>query len=258
MRGTDRWSNATDVCQGVSIAGLILKRVEELKIRMGMGIEAFIFDLDGVLANTAEYHYKAWKRLADEEGIPFGREDNEALRGVSRRDSLLLLLRGRELPEAKMQELMERKNAYYLAALEELSPNDLLPGAESFLRGLRADGIKVGLASSSRNARRVVSLLGIGPLLDAIVDGNEVAQAKPAPDLFLRAAELLSVSPRECVVVEDAAAGVEAAHRGGFLAVGIGDRERLKEADLVLPSLAAATPREVMERLAKLRHLDYS
>ena len=221
-------------------------------------IKAFVFDLDGVLADTAEYHYRAWKRLADEEGIPFGREDNEALRGVSRRDSLLLLLRGRQLPEAKMEELMERKNSYYLAALEELSPRDLLPGAESFLNGLRAEGVKIGLASSSRNARHVVALLGIEPLLDVIVDGNEVAQAKPAPDLFLRAAQLLSVSPRECVVVEDAVAGVEAAHRGGFLAVGIGDSERLKAADLVLPSLAVASPREVIGRLAKLRNLDYS
>jgi beta-phosphoglucomutase len=225
---------------------------------METGIKAFVFDLDGVLANTAEYHYRAWKRLADEEGIPFSREDNEALRGVSRRDSLLLLLHGRQLPEAEMEELMERKNTYYLAALDGLSPRDLLPGAESFLSGLRAEGVKIGLASSSRNARRVVALLGLEPLLDAIVDGNEVAQAKPAPDLFLRAAELLSVPPAECVVVEDAAAGVEAAHRGGFLAVGIGESERLKGADLVLPDLAAATPREVIGRLAKLSHLDYS
>jgi beta-phosphoglucomutase len=203
-----------------------------------MPIQGFIFDLDGVITDTAEYHYRAWKRLADELGIPFTREENEALRGIPRRESLLLMLKGRSYPEDVLTELMERKNGYYLEFIREISPRDLLPGARELLQEIRAAGLKIALGSASKNAREVIERLGITDLFDAIADGYSVTRQKPAPDLFLHAAHLLDLPPTACVVVEDAAAGVEAALAGGFYVVGIGPQERVGRAHLVIPSLS--------------------
>ncbi len=200
-------------------------------------IRAFIFDLDGVLTDTAEYHYRAWKRLADEERLPFTREDNEALRGVSRRESLMLLLKGRAYLEEKIQEMMARKNGCYLEFIKEISPRDLLPGAKELLAEIRAAGLKTALGSASKNAGEVIERLGIGGLLDAASDGHSVERAKPAPDLFLHAAAQLGLPPAQCVVVEDAAAGIEAAKAGGFRTVGLGPRERVGGAEVIFPSL---------------------
>jgi beta-phosphoglucomutase len=202
-----------------------------------MAVRGFLFDLDGVLTDTAEYHFQAWKRLADEVGIPFEREDNEALRGIPRRESLLLILKGRAFPEEQMQEFMQRKNSYYLELIRGIAPADLLPGARTLLEEIQVAGLKSSLASSSKNAVDVVERLGIRALLNAISDGNSVTHQKPAPDLFLHAASQLGLAAAECVVVEDAAAGVEAALAGGFFAVGLGPRERVGAAHLVLPSL---------------------
>jgi beta-phosphoglucomutase len=202
-----------------------------------MEIKGFIFDLDGVLTDTAEYHYRGWKRLADDEGIPFTREDNEALRGIARRPSLMIVLKGRPYPEEKIQEMMERKNNYYLEFIREITPRDLLPGARDLLEEIRLAGLKSALGSASKNAGEVLDRLGIRPLLDAISDGFSVERQKPAPDLFLHAARQLDLPPEDCVVVEDAAAGVEAALAGGFHTIGIGPRERVGQAELVLPSL---------------------
>jgi beta-phosphoglucomutase len=201
-------------------------------------IRAFIFDLDGVITDTAEYHYRGWKRLAEEEGIPFSREDNEHLRGVPRRESLMLILKGREYPEAKIQEMMERKNNYYLAFIKEITPSDLLPGAKELLEEIRAAGLKNALGSASKNAGEVIERLGIRDLFDAISDGFSVERQKPAPDLFLHAAAQLGLAPHECVVVEDAAAGIEAAIAGGFRSVGLGPHERVGQANAVFPTLA--------------------
>jgi beta-phosphoglucomutase len=214
-----------------------------------MEIKAFIFDLDGVLTDTAEYHFRGWKRLADEEGIPFTREDNEALRGIPRRDSLLIVLKGRHYPEEKLQEMMERKNNYYLEFIREITPRDLLPGARELLEEIRAAGLKSALGSASKNAGEVIDRLGIRSLLDAISDGYSVDRQKPAPDLFLHAAKQLSLPPAECVVVEDAAAGVEAALAGGFRTIGIGPRERVGQADLVLPSLERQRLASILDAL---------
>jgi beta-phosphoglucomutase len=201
-------------------------------------IKAFIFDLDGVLTDTAEYHYRAWKRLADEERLPFTREDNEHLRGVARRESLMLLLKGRARPpEEKIQEMMVRKNGYYLEFIKEISPRDLLLGAKELLEEIHAAGLKTALGSASKNAGEVVDRLQIRSLLDAISDGYSVERQKPAPDLFLHAAAQLGLPPPECAVVEDAAAGIEAAKAGGFRSVGLGPRERVGDADAVFPSL---------------------
>ncbi|HSJ87048.1 MAG TPA: beta-phosphoglucomutase [Anaerolineales bacterium] len=201
-------------------------------------IKGFVFDLDGVLTDTAEYHYRGWKRLADEEGIPFTREDNEFLRGIPRRESLMLILKERIYPEDRIRQMMERKNNYYLEFIKEISPRDLLPGGRELLEEIRRAGLKSALGSASKNAPEVVRRLGIANLLDAISDGNSVERQKPAPDLFLHAARQLNLKPEECVVVEDAAAGIEAARAGGFHTVGLGPRERVGEAEVIFPSLA--------------------
>lgn len=214
-----------------------------------MTIQGFIFDLDGVLTDTAEYHYRAWKRLADELGIPFTHEENEALRGIPRRESLLLLLKGRTYPEAVLNELMDRKNGYYLEFIRELSPRDVLPGARELLQEIRAAGLKTALGSASKNAREVIERLGIAGLFDAVADGYSVTRHKPAPDLFLHAAALLNLPPSACVVVEDAEAGVEAALAGEFYVVGIGPQERVGRAHVVLPSLAEARLGDLRQRL---------
>lgn len=215
-----------------------------------MAIQGFIFDLDGVLTDTAEYHYRGWKRLADDEGIPFTREDNEALRGIPRRDSLMIVLQGRTYPEEKIQEMMERKNNYYLEFIHEISPTDLLPGARELLEEIRAAGLKSAIGSASKNAGEVIDRLGIRSLLDAISDGYSVERQKPAPDLFLHAAKQLGLPPAVCVVVEDAAAGVEAALAGNFRTIGIGPPERVGLAELVLPSLEGQRLKSILKALA--------
>jgi beta-phosphoglucomutase len=215
-----------------------------------MPIRALIFDLDGVITDTAEYHYRAWKRLADEEGLPFTREDNEHLRGVSRRESLMLILKGRAYPEEQVQAMMTRKNNYYLDFIREISPRDLLPGSKALLGEIRAAGLKVALGSASKNASEVLDRLGIRPLFDAISDGYSVERQKPAPDLFLHAAAQLHLPPGECVVVEDAAAGIEAAIAGGFRTVGLGPHERVGAADAVFPSLAGVRLAQLLDALS--------
>jgi beta-phosphoglucomutase len=214
-------------------------------------IYAFIFDLDGVLTDTAEYHYRAWKRLADEERLPFTRKDNEHLRGVSRRESLMLILKGRVYPEEKIREMMERKNGYYLEFIKEIAPRDLLPGAKELLEEIRAAGLKSALGSASRNAGEVLDRLGIRSLLDAVSDGFSVERQKPAPDLFLHAARQLGLAPSACVVVEDAAAGIEAAIAGGFRTVGLGPRERVGKAEAVFPSLAGVRLGDLLKALGE-------
>jgi beta-phosphoglucomutase len=214
-------------------------------------IRAFIFDLDGVITDTAEYHFRGWKRLADEEGIPFTREDNEHLRGVARRESLMLITKGREYSEEQILEMMERKNNYYLAFIKEITPNDLLPGAKELLQEIHAAGMKNALGSASKNAPDVIQRLGIRDLFDAISDGHSVERQKPAPDLFLHAADQLGLSSAECVVVEDAAAGIEAALAGGFRSVGLGPRERVGKAEVILPNLDGVQLSDILKALGE-------
>jgi beta-phosphoglucomutase len=214
-----------------------------------MSIHGCIFDLDGVLTDTAEYHYRAWKRLADELGIPFDRERNEALRGVARRRSLELLLAGRVYPEAQMLELMERKNRYYQELLTQVTPEDLLPGVRNLLDEVRAAGIKIALGSAGKNAREVVQRLHLASDIDALADGYSVVRPKPAPDLFVYAAGMVRVCVNECLVFEDATAGVEAAKTAGMYTVGLGPAERVGQADLVLPDLSGVTLHAILQRL---------
>ncbi len=197
-----------------------------------MELKAVIFDLDGVLTDTAEHHYRAWQRLADEEGLKFDREVNEALRGVSRRASLEIILRhnGAEWEDARVLEGMERKNNYYVESLADISPADLLPGAVELIEELRGAGIKVAIGSASKNTPTVLDRLGIRHLMDAVADGNNVSVPKPAPDVFLKAAELLGVPPAFCAVFEDAEAGIDAALAGNMWAIGIGPATRVSHA----------------------------
>ena len=202
--------------------------------------KAIIFDLDGVLTDTSEFHYKAWKRLADEEGIPFTHQENdEYLRGVSRRESLMYIIRGRNYSEAQIQEMMDRKNRYYNEMIQSMSPQDLVTGGRDLLSEIRNAGIKVAIASGSKNCRLVLEHLDIMNYLDGIADGNSVVNSKPAPDIFVYAAGLVQVPTPACLGVEDADAGIEAIKTAGMQALGIGPEERFHRADKVLPTLAS-------------------
>lgn len=215
-------------------------------------VRGAIFDLDGVITDTSEFHYLAWKQLADEEGVPFDREANEALRGVSRRDSLLRLLNGRSVTEAQFQEMMDRKNRHYLELIQTITPEHLLPGVLDLLDELRAAGIKIALGSSSKNATEVLERLGILDRMDAIADGHCTTNAKPAPDIFLYAADQLHLDPQDCVVFEDATAGVEAAMRAGMWSIGLGPEDRVGAASIVLPNLAHVRWADLARRLTAL------
>jgi kojibiose phosphorylase len=221
-----------------------------LDVSCAPAIRAAIFDLDGVLTDTAELHYLGWQRLADEEGLPFDRQANEALRGVSRRDSLMLILGDRPATEERIQELMARKNAYYLELVEGITPDNVLPGALDLLDELRAAGVRIAIGSASKNARPVIQRLGIADRIDVIADGHSADQAKPAPDLFLYCAEQLGVAPAQCLVVEDAATGVEAGLAAGMWTVGLGPQERVGDAHMVLPNLAGVRWPDLLQGLA--------
>lgn len=201
-------------------------------------IDGVIFDLDGVLTDTAEYHYLAWQKVADENNIPFNRDANESMRGLSRSNSLRRLLGNQEVTPEKFQEMMESKNSYYLQFIQGITPADILPGVFQLLDDLRHAGIKIAIGSVSKNAKQVIDKLGITDKIDAIADGYSVQKNKPAPDLFLYAAHLLGLSPAHCLVVEDATAGIEAALAAGMWAVGLGPINRVGNAHIVLPNLA--------------------
>jgi beta-phosphoglucomutase len=214
-------------------------------------IQGYIFDVDGVLTDTAEYHYKAWQRLADEEGLPFNRHANEALRGVSRQESLRLIVGARQYSEEAFQAMMERKNRYYLESVETITPQNIFPGAVELLQELRQSGIKIAIGSASKNARTVIEKLGIGNLVDAIADGDSVEHPKPSPDIFLYAAKQLGLEPVHCVVVEDATAGIAAAIAGGMRSIGIGPITRVGAADIVLPNLIGVHSIDLQTQLAR-------
>ena len=202
-------------------------------------IKACIFDLDGVIVDTAVYQYKDWKRFADERGINFTEHDNERLKGVSRVRSLEIILElgGVTKTETEQQELATRKNTWYVEMINRMTPAEILPGAKQFLETCRAAGIKTALGSASKNSSTILDKINMAYLFDAIVDGNHVSKAKPDPEVFLKGAEALGVEPAECVVFEDAIAGVEAGINGGMKVVGIGSPDVLDKADLVVSGL---------------------
>lgn len=197
-----------------------------------------IFDLDGVLVDTAKYHYLAWKQLADELGFDFTRQQNEALKGVSRMRSLELLLgfggMTDRFSEEEMYAMAEKKNRVYVEYVKKLKQEELLPGVKELLKRMKDSGIKIALGSASKNAEMILEGLRITKYFDAIVDGTMVTKAKPDPEVFLLGAEILGLPAEKCVVFEDSTAGIQAAKRAGMGAVGIGSQENLPEADMVL------------------------
>ena len=202
-------------------------------------VKACIFDLDGVVVDTAIFHYQAWKRLADELGIKgFTEEENENLKGVSRQRSLEIILEigGITLDQMTKDELTEKKNGWYVELISKMTPEDVLPGVKRFFNELQRKGIKLGLASASKNARRILERVGIESCFEAIVDGNRISKAKPSPEVFLLCARDLQVDPKDCVVFEDAKAGIEAAKNGGMFSIGVGSSSILGEADFVISS----------------------
>jgi beta-phosphoglucomutase len=203
--------------------------------------KAVIFDLDGVITDTAHYHFLAWKRLADSVGAPFDAAFNEQLKGVDRMGSLELILARapRTYTPAEKRALADAKNGHYQELIATMTPADLLPGALRALADVRAAGLKIGLASVSRNAFTVLDRLGIRDRFDDVVDAATVVNGKPDPEIFLTAAAHLGVAPADCLGVEDAAAGVASIKDAGMVAVGVGNPEVLHRADRVIPSMEA-------------------
>ena len=211
-------------------------------------ITCCLFDLDGVVVDTAKYHYLAWKKLADELGIDFTENHNEKLKGISRMASLdiLLNLSNVVLDSSSKEVLAAKKNTWYLEYISKLTPKDILPGVEKFLNTLKNNGIKIGLGSASKNAMTILENLDLLNKFDVIIDGTKVSRAKPNPEVFLKGALALEVDPNYCVVFEDAEAGVEAAINAGMYSIGIGDKKILYKADLVLSGLNEMTLDKLM------------
>jgi beta-phosphoglucomutase len=202
-------------------------------------LKGVAFDLDGVLTDTARAHYRAWKKLADTLGIAFDEHANEALKGVDRMGSLALILGDRRgFGEAERIRLATQKNAWYLEEIAHFGPGDLFPGAREALGQCRAAGLRLALASASRNAPLLIGRMQVAELFDTIIDPASLAAGKPAPDIFLAAADALGAAPDEMLGVEDAPAGVEAIHAAGMKALGVGTRAALPEADWIIPAIA--------------------
>jgi beta-phosphoglucomutase len=215
-------------------------------------IKACIFDLDGVIVDTAKYHFKAWRRLANELGFDFTEEENEQLKGVSRVESLNLILkwgRKEENDEEVKTMMADKKNAWYLEYIERMTADEILPGAETFVREAKSKGIKIVLGSASKNSKLILERIGMIHLFDAIIDGNSTTKSKPDPEVFLMGAQAVGLDPKECIVFEDAEKGIDAALAGGFYTVGVGNADVLDEAHIVIPGFEYIEYSEVLEAL---------
>lgn len=195
--------------------------------------KAFLFDLDGVIVDTAKFHFLAWKNLAESLDISFSEEENEQLKGVSRVKSLEKILDwgNKTISEENFNSLMAKKNEEYLSFVDDMSEKDILPGVLNTLNYLQENNYPIALGSASKNARRILSKVGLNSYFDHIVDGNEVSKAKPDPEVFLKGCQLLEVEPRSAIVFEDSRAGIQAANIASMTSVGIGDESVLNEAD---------------------------
>ncbi|MFA5225336.1 MAG: beta-phosphoglucomutase [Bacilli bacterium] len=203
-------------------------------------IEAIIFDLDGVLIHTDHYHYLAWKKLADDESIYFDQEINNRLRGVSRMESLDIILEKASKVYSEYEKLVlaTKKNEIYRESLKTLTPSNLDATIKAFLLTLKSKNIKIAIGSSSKNAKMILTQIGIIDLFDAISDGTNITYSKPHPEVFLKASEMLGVSVDKCAVVEDAKAGIDAANAGGFLSIGIGDANKYNQTKIKINELS--------------------
>lgn len=218
-----------------------------------MAVKVALFDLDGVLTETSEQHYQAWKALASELGITIDYEFNENLKGISRMESLERILEyGRKetnFTEDEKITLANKKNNLYVTMIEKLNKSNLFDGVEELLQTLKLNNIKIGLASASKNGPKILELLEIDKYFDYIVDPSSVANGKPAPDIFLKGAEMLGADPKECIGFEDSLAGIEAIKSAGMYAIGIGNHNTLKDADIVFGTVDKITINEILKRL---------
>lgn len=198
-------------------------------------IKTYIFDLDGVIVDTAKYHYLAWRKIADKLGIHFTEKENELLKGVSRIRSLEIILElgKKEISKEDFEKYLIEKNEDYLSYVHKMDRTEILPEVENRLKFLKEKGRKIVLGSASKNAPLILEKIELTDYFDVIVDGNSVSKAKPDPEVFLLGAKRTNTPPSECVVFEDAVAGIEAAHRGGMLGIGIGSKDVLTKADYV-------------------------
>jgi beta-phosphoglucomutase len=215
-------------------------------------IKACIFDLDGVIVDTAKYHFKAWRRLANELGFDFSEEDNEKLKGVSRVESLNLILEwgGKTVEEDQKAILAQQKNDWYLEFIEKMSPDEILPGVYRFIKRLKKKQVKVVLGSASKNAGFILEKIGLLPLFDVVIDGNKTTKSKPDPEVFLKGAEAVELLPKHCIVFEDAEKGIESALNGGFYTVGVGtNNDALEDAHIIIPSFEYIDYEEVLDAL---------
>jgi beta-phosphoglucomutase len=205
--------------------------------------KACLFDLDGVIVDTAVYHFQAWRRLANELGFDFTEHQNEQLKGISRMESLDLILKWGNitLTEEAKNEWATRKNAWYLELVIQMTPNEVLKGVPEFLKVLRANGIKIALGSASKNSRLILEKIKMIEYFDVIIDGNNITKGKPDPQVFLMGAEATNCNPADCVVFEDAVAGVQAGKVGGMRVIGVGDSVILHEADFVIKGFEEMT-----------------
>lgn len=217
-------------------------------------IDTLIFDLDGVIVDTAVFHYQAWKKLAEVLGIPFSEEDNEQLKGVSRVKSfdILLSLGDIEMSEEEKLPYLERKNASFVELIRQMQPNDILPGVREFIAANKEVGRKIVLGSASKNALMVLQNIRLNEVFDAIIDGNKVIAAKPDPEVFIKGANAVNSEPEACIVFEDAVAGVKAAKNAGMHCVGIGDPKVLVEADWVVRGIGSMDLNKFEEKITSL------
>lgn len=206
-------------------------------------LKACLFDLDGVLVDTAIYHFKAWRKLANNLGFDFTEAQNEQLKGVSRVESLNKILEwGKvEKTQEEKQLLADQKNEWYVAMISKMTPEEVLPGTVAFLTAVKAAGYKIALGSASKNSALILERTLLSHFFDEVVDGNLVSKSKPDPEVFLKGASLLGVQTSECIVFEDAVAGIEAAKRAGMKTIGIGKPEILMQADIVVRDLSEIT-----------------
>lgn len=216
-----------------------------------MKIKGLLFDLDGVIVDTAVYHFQAWKRMANELGFDIDEEFNETLKGISRMDSIDAILKhgNVEISDDEKLRLATEKNEWYLEFVEQMTEAEILPGVKDFFAEFKALGIKCALGSASKNAPKILEKINLLSEFDAIVDGNSVSKSKPNPEVFLKGAAALGLQNEECVVFEDALAGIKAAQRANMKTVGFGDAEILKNADLVYNTFTEFTCAELLEKL---------
>lgn len=214
-------------------------------------IKACLFDLDGVIVDTAKYHFKAWRKMANAIGFDFSEKENEKLKGVSRTDSINLILGwgGVTLTEEEKVKWAAQKNDWYLEFLQKMDKKEILPGALELVQDLKQKGYRIALGSSSKNAVLALSKVGMLHFFEEIIDGTKTTRSKPDPQVFQMGATALDCQPNECIVFEDAESGVEAALAGGFYAVGMGSPDNLGKAHLVLSTLADITIEEIIKNV---------